>query len=69
MERRGNVNLSPNLSGGRGLLVDLASEGVRIRTAVTDRRRAVLNDALREPVPDGFDRGLAAILDRLDQGI
>lgn len=67
LERRGLVELGPNPSDGRGLLVRLAVEGERIRAAVVGRRRAILGEALGEPLPESFADGLAVLATRLDR--
>jgi DNA-binding MarR family transcriptional regulator len=67
LERRGLVTLSPNPEDRRGLLIGVAAEGARIRIAVTQRRREILADALAEPIPPGFEDGLAVVASRLER--
>ncbi len=69
LERRGFVTLGPNPEDGRGLLITLAAEGARVRTAVTQRRREILAEAISEPVPPAFGDGLAVVANRLERWI
>ncbi len=69
LERRGFVTLGPNPDDRRGLLISLAAEGARVRTAVTQRRRQLLADALADPVPEAFRDGLAVVASRLERWI
>jgi DNA-binding MarR family transcriptional regulator len=67
LERRGLVALSPDESDRRAVLAAVTPEGVALRSAVIARRRAILEDALAQPLPDRVDTALDALAGRLER--
>ncbi len=67
LARRGLVDLASDPTDGRVVRVGLTPRGRELRAAVVARRRAILAEALAEPLPSAFEEGLAALAARLDR--
>jgi DNA-binding MarR family transcriptional regulator len=71
LARRGLLEMSGDPSDGRGVRVGLTADGLRLRQAVVDRRRALLWETLEGADLEAGDphapEALAAVAERLSR--
>lgn len=67
LRARGLVDLAVDPVDRRGVHVILTTDGRRIRTAVLDRRRQILGQALAANLPERFGPALETLAGRLEQ--
>ncbi len=65
LQRRGFVELTRDATDRRGLVIAPTPEGRRIRAAVMRRRRAALEEAISQALPDEVDGAFAELARRL----